>query len=315
MLYLHCGLPKTGTTSLQAAFAGNRSGLAASGAVYPERWTQRDDPSHKLFAEDTPEDAIGKLKEFLMARTGENVLLSSEALSIRAIRGEFHQILVRLIATARQAMPVRCIWTLRRFDDMVHSACLQRMTHGLEAAPPDRIEMLDPRPLFAVMRALEEAADETVYVGYGAGGEHQAEMLAAFGLSGTVAEAVLHYLENAPRQRVGVSHKQAVALLDPDGLSERCGVDLDRSRLRELFQGAFRFEDDRHCELFSAEARRELHEKALASAREFDIQVYERLFADAEIPPSPAPPGDDPSALNAADVRHLASVAKELARG
>lgn len=38
MLYLHCGWPRTGTTSLQAALFEHKDELAAGGTVYPDRW-------------------------------------------------------------------------------------------------------------------------------------------------------------------------------------------------------------------------------------------------------------------------------------
>jgi hypothetical protein len=307
MLYLHCGWPKTGTSTLQRALVENRARLAAVGSTYPVAWTRENDDSHRLFGGD-PDSAIGRAQAFLEAHADEDVLISSEVLSLRLFRGEYHDVLVDLIAAARRAMPVRCIWTLRRFDDVVHSVCLHRARFGIEVPGADCLARLDPTPLFAGMRAMGDAADEVVQVRYDPQGGHQLELLGALGIPSVEAEAVWRDLRTAPRANVGSSHKEVAVLLNLEAVSARCGIPLEARRLRELFAaGRLRFEDDRRCNLFDADTRRALHETALTAARKAGGSAYGEFFGDEEIGSSVTPPSGDPDSLTDEDLRRLAA--------
>ena len=86
MIYLHCGWPKTGTTSLQAALAEYRYALARAGIVYPDLWHRGGDDSHNLLS-----DVLGgaegdrvraQFMEVPEAHAGTVVLLSAESLTI-----------------------------------------------------------------------------------------------------------------------------------------------------------------------------------------------------------------------------------------
>lgn len=309
MLYLHCGWPKTGTTSLQAALVEHRDLLADAGVVYPRKWTREGDDSHKLLATNGgPDAAIGELETFLERHADRDVLLSNEVLSLDLFKGEIREVLVNLVTAARQVMPVRCVWVLRRFDDVVHSACVHRMTFGLKAPTPECIAGLDPGRLFAGMNAVGNAADEVLYIRYDSSGRYQAGVLDALGIPKPAADTVWRDLMAMPRRNVGASHKEAAALANLEAISTKCGVPLDRSRLRELFAaGNFRFANDVRCNLLDAALRQGLHEKALAAAQECGIQAYERFFGDAKINPSSTPPSDAPNPLSEDDLQRLAT--------
>jgi hypothetical protein len=306
MLYLHCGWAKTGTTTLQAGLVEHRERLAAAGIVYPQKWTKPGDDSHKLFAAgDDPDAAIAAVAAFLREHAGGDVLISSEVLSLRLYRGALHEPLLRLIAAARETMPVRCIWTVRRFDDAVHSICVQRAIAGLQWGP-DCVARVDPDDLFAGMRAADEAADEAVYVAYGGGGDYQAELLGAMGVPAAAAEAVYASVTARPRLNTSQSHKELAALLNLDSLSRRCGTALDGRQVREaLAGGELRFDGDRRADLFEAAMRRELQEKALAAARRHAVSAYVRCFEEISVEPSPPPLSSDPSALSDRDLERL----------
>jgi hypothetical protein len=307
MLYLHCGWPKTGTSSLQATLAKYRDRLANEGVVYPDRWTRGGDDAHKLFATDRKPDAvIGELKTFLEAHADRDVLLSNEILSLRLYKGEFREVLVNLIVTAHQVMPVRCIWFLRRFDDLVNSACLYRAMAGLKSVVPACVRDLDPNPLFIGMREMVEAADEVAYIRYDFGGSYEADMPTVLGVPRAVAHVVCRELESTPRLNSSPSQKEMTVLLNLRTLSARCGAELDVRLLREVFAaGGFRFEGDCRCDLFGTTFRRELHTRALASARECGISAYGDFFGDAEIAKSSAPPRFDPNSLSDKDLSRL----------
>lgn len=308
MLYLHCGWPKTGTTTLQAALVAHRDRLAAAGTVYPKKWTQERDDSHRLFADERGvEAAIEGFEAFLKAHAGEDVVISSEVLSLRLFRGALQETLTRLIAAAQGVMPVRCIWTVRRFDDTVHSVCVQRAIAGLEWSP-ECVARVDPGHLFAGMRAMEDAADETLYIRYDAESSYQSELLRSIGVPAAAAETIHREMAASPRLNTSQSHKQLAVLLNLESLSARCGTPLDTRRLREIFdQGRFQFAGDRRADLFEAAARRELHAKALAAAREHGISAYERFFGEAEIGPSQLPLSGDPSSVSDDDLRQLSA--------
>src|ERR1700746_1575901 len=115
MLRLHCGWPKTGTTSLQAALAAQRGRLKMEGIVYPDRWSRHGDDSHNglvdlLGGAEGGGAVFGQVRRSLDAHAGETVLLSSESLGAWLVREETHELLLELIAVAGEQGPVACIW-------------------------------------------------------------------------------------------------------------------------------------------------------------------------------------------------------------
>ena len=313
MLYLHCGWPKTGTTTLQTALAANRARLAAAGTVYPDRWTRREDNSHRLFeGKGGAEPAIAELVEFLEANAESDVLISSEVLSLRLLlNADSQQILAAMVGAAGEVTPVRCVWTLRRFDDMVHSVCLQRAKFGHEPSVAELEQDLDVESLFGGMRAMADAAVETVYVRYSPSGRYEPEIAEALGVPAAVADAV--DLTRAPRENFGLSHKQTATLLNLEAIAERLGRRIDGGCLRGSFErGELRFADDRRCELLDAHTRQDLHTHARAAAKEHGIAAYDRLFAEDQIA-ADGLLGDGPAALSAEDLDRLEEFLREAA--
>jgi hypothetical protein len=326
MLYLHAGWPRTSTSSLQAALFEHRDRLAsAAGLTYPEYWTRSAaDPAHNglydmLDAAYGSANAFEAFRRHLAADADRDVLLSAEGLSNWLLSDDRREILLGLLAAARTVTPTRCVWTLRRLDDASSSLYMQGLKVGLDLPPPQeyiglarhRHDMFDvraPSELFAGLRRVEEAVDgDVVYVKYDASGAHNGELLSAFDIPAPVAEKVLETLERGPRLNTRLSHKQAAALLNLDALSARAGVDLDEAAIRAAIRrGEIRFENDRPCEPLSREAKRALHERALAAAREQGFEPYLEFFGEDEIRGG-ASAGLGPEALAEEDLRRLAA--------
>ena len=83
-LVVHCGLPKTGTTSLQAHFYENAAGYRKSGIHYPTAGADRKDLNHAWFSRGLREGDVGQLGDTLESCPEEchTVFLSDESLFV-----------------------------------------------------------------------------------------------------------------------------------------------------------------------------------------------------------------------------------------
>lgn len=312
MLYLHCGWPRTGTTGLQMALFQHRDRLAADGITYPDRWRGRK-AHHGLYElVGTNADSrrgLDRFRRFLDSQDGKDVLLSAEGISMWLRVDAKREAFLGLLAVARRSMPTRCVWTLRRFDEVLESMYLVQLRFGADLMPPSEyFELAQMQSgLFEGMRAVEEVSgNEVAYLQYDAGGMHHRDLLRAIGVSGRCASTVARDLALGPRRNASLSHKQAVVLANAELLSARVGVDLDPSRLRTAFSQGFEFDCDRPCELVDKESRMLAHQRALSSARRVGNRSYVEFFESAEIAAA-ASPGLGADAVSNADLDLLAA--------
>ena len=288
MIYLHCGLPKTGTCSLQAALVEHQDELAEGGILYPEKWRREVDGSHNdldgvLSASRQSQAPIAEFKRFLRLHADRDVLLSSESLFLWTTTDEGRDLLLRLLMVAEEVAPVRCIWTLRRLDEVACSWYRQIMLAGIKTAPAARfLGGLKPSP--AGLQHIEEAIGEVKYVKYDVAGYHNAELLREFGLPAGVARAIENDIRAAPRRNVSLTHKQAIAVLHAEGLSARAGAALERDTLLRAFRrGDFQFDDDGPWRLVDDSVRRSIHGGMLEASRAAGFTPYPRFFGDDEV--------------------------------
>ncbi len=241
--------------------------------------------------------------------SGRDVIFSAEAITTWLLSGERQDVLLRFLAAAREAVEVRCIWTLRRFDDAIRSLYLRRLVLGLDLLPPEQHfnRIHDLNEFFSGMLRVQDAVDgNVVYVRYESGGGHNDDLLAAFGIPPAARVKIREQLLYGSRLNASVGHKAAVALLNLDELSTKIGAQLDGVALRKALQlGDFEFDGDRTCVLVSGAVRRHLHEQALAGAHNQRFLPYDDFFGDAEIPDS-APVDMVSDALTDEDLQRLA---------
>jgi hypothetical protein len=314
MLYLHCGWPRTSTTSLQTVVYESRERLYADGLLYPEEWTAQTRITHRGLADLLQESldserVLDDFERFLAAHADRDVLFSVEMLSNWVGSEQRQDALLKLLEAAMRVMPVRCIWTLRRHDELLVSLVLLNLKMA-PAVPPALSEVRAQAPTrsrrlggvgdldsrFAGMRRVERALDgDVTYLEYDPDGTHNLQLLRLLELPPALESDLGEALRSGPRLHSGPTLKEAAALLNVEALSKRAGVELDRGRLQRLFTrpdfspGELRFADDQPCDPVDAELRRELHERALAAARRHDLRAYVEFFADAEIEPHDPP--------------------------
>jgi hypothetical protein len=317
MLYLHCGWPRTGTTTLQTILDERRELLAAAGVEYPARWQSfwgaRDRAHNGIFRRLRVDRRFpAEFARFLEARTSPGVLVSAEALTELLPWAEDRDALMRLLAAAREVMPVTCVWTLRRFD--LFRCSLYLVLTSLGHPVPSPTEFLDdvpPRALFERMLEVEASVDASAYVKYESGGEHNAELLRAFGLPAeTVAELELE-LASAPRLNPSIGHKQAVALLNLEAISRRAGVAVEKRALRSAFEEGFQFDGDFACAVVDDCTKRDLRERALEDAGALGFAPYLEFFGAEEreprmpVPAAPVPVPLVPDVVDDEDLARL----------
>ncbi len=316
MLVLHCGLPRTSTTSLQAALSENRERLAGAGIVYPDQWGKGKKDAHHgigrlLNAAPESGDSLDDFKRSLAAPGDRHVLISAENLTRFLLSRDKVEALLSFVAAIREVTPVRCIWTLRRLDEVLSSAYLLMLRLGSVSLPDPReysIDSISPDALFESMRRLEEGvAGDSVYVKYDPRGLHNGELLRAAGVPERLAAEIQAGLDLSRRRNASATHKQAVALANLDSLSDRAEARLDGVAVRHLFKReGFEFEQDWPCQLLDRETRRDVHERALTASRKQGWGPYAEFFADDEIVAC-SPEGLDPKLITDADLDRLVS--------
>jgi hypothetical protein len=299
MLYLQCGWPKTGTKELQAALFSHRGALATERVIYPERWRRQllpgvPDDSHNGFVDvldAVPRNAppFEEFVAFLAAHAEDDVVLSSEMFFLRTLEPNGLDDACRVLTEAREVMPVKCVWTLRSFDEFFCSLYAQLISVGLQLPPAVKfLEHLDPRLVFTSMRQLEECADEASYVRYRSDGKHNADLLRALGAPDSLSSEIAS-LAIGSRLNPSFRHKQVLALLEVDSLSARSGVDFDPKELYAMFNaGEFEFTGDRAFDPLGGHGKRRLRERALHSASEAGPPAYVRFFGSSEALPDPS---------------------------
>jgi uncharacterized protein (DUF1778 family) len=297
MLYLHCGWPRTSTSSLQAALSAHRSSLADAGILFPEKWwvTTGLGENHGGLVgllDDTPEagEAREDFKRYLVAHSEDDVLLSAETLTEPLFFRDRHDGLGRLLDAAQEAMPTRCIWTLRRIDELAISLARRPKAVRADSPPLPLSDDVGKRErledLFAGMTHMERVAGvEAVYLEYASVGAHNMELMSVVGIPQRIQASIGMELNDTPRVNARLSRKQMAVLVNLAELSRKTGVELDEGTVRNaIHQGALVFEGDRIFELKDHDARVALHERALKAARSQGFEPYLRYFADDAIP-------------------------------
>lgn len=297
-LYVHCGFPRTGTSSLHAALAKSEARLAEFGVVYPDQWRPGKSDAHHGLADllqavaSTADDAaLDGLRDYMRSNADSEILISTEVLSNWLLAGK-RSSLIRLLRAAREARSVKCLWTLRSADAWVTSMYLHMIAAGKPVPAPAEFFAGHADGIADAIAGLREVSDalggSVSYSRYDRGGAHYGEILGSIGLPEPVRGEVLETL-GAQRMNVGLSHKGAVALLNIEPIGERLGIELSRPALRAALRSEeLRFAGDAPCELVDPGVRRAIHEEALRSARNAGFAPYVEFFEDHEIDSRPA---------------------------
>lgn len=254
-----------------------------------------------------------ELVRFLSSRGSDReLLMSAEALSYCLYPEKSQKALLRCLEALRSACEVRCVWTLRRIDDLTASLYLLQLSRGARLPSPedyfDLAQELDLR--FAGMRRVAATVgDEAAYVRYAEDGSHLAELLPALGVPEPLRSELSAELAAASRLNSALTQKQAIALLHLDDLAERAAAPLDLEALREaIYRGRLRLDGDRRCELVGSAVRRGLHERALAAAERQGFDAYLDFYAEEEVEATaPVPLGAE--LIAAADLERIVAVA------
>lgn len=293
MLYLHCGWPKTGTTTLQAALVAHRDDLAAAGILHPQRWLSPLGRTHHGLAELvkaslTRADAFDDFRRFIADHEESDIVFSAEQLSFWLISEARREALMAFLAVARESAPTRCVWTVRRYDELLSSLYMWLVRMGSRKLPPPAEFLEDhigPNNLLVGMMDAEAVLDgEVAYVKYNPEGTHNFELVDALGIRGPVASRIGSSLASGRRLNARPTSKQSAALRDPAALSSRVGVELDSAGLRRaVFDEGLEFDRDEPYRPVSGEVADAAHQRMLAAARRDGFGPYEEFFGEAEI--------------------------------
>jgi hypothetical protein len=318
VLYLHMGMPKTGTSLLQSMLSASGPALARQGYAYPDLWpgSGHYGLSPVFQAPDGAPDTVREVRDYLADNQGRKVVLSLEGLSFALHTPRKRSNLAQFLNQCSGVAEVRAIIALRRIDEFYASLFLhvtKVRPQNAEAAPEAfvsrRSGWMDT--LFSGMRWLREEQEiPLALVPYFEDANVLPGLFEALGID--PAE-----LRSTPKRKVnrrlGLKAHSALAL--PEAQLERVGV--ERSELVPLLQtGTFVFEDETYdYDPLGYELRSQIHERALREARENGITEYVEAFGSAELPRA-SRTHIDASLISEADLADLIdAVAAWRARG
>jgi hypothetical protein len=318
MLYLHCGWPRTATSSLQRALAANAEELARVGLTYPAEWRHGDrlgEAHHGLAdlltRDGEPGGPIDRFQDDLRSWEG-NVLLSSEAISNWVVPW-LAPALTRMLDSIREVTRVTTLWTLRRMDDLLVSMYLHQVLLGEQSSPS---EWFDHRfetgwiEAFVRGHAAVVSLDEieSVHVKYADDGAHCGELLDAAGVPASLRRRIAREIDGGPRTGERLTRKGVITLTRLDQLSERAGVALDRKRLtRAFYLGEVSFPDDAAFDVIDRQTAARVHETALEVARAHGFAAYVHFFGDDQVEGPSSPSAIDLDLLTDEDLRRVAA--------
>jgi hypothetical protein len=139
-LYIHCGLPKTGTTSIQRFFSSERKKLRALGIEYPEIGLNDSGIAHHSVAEQLNRraefngdaEAVGGILNYLRAPDRQpTVVLSSEGFATCLYNKRTQGRFIGFLRSARKLNDhVSIVFRIRPFSQYFDSWYIQRLKRG-----------------------------------------------------------------------------------------------------------------------------------------------------------------------------------------
>jgi hypothetical protein len=168
-LFLHIGLPKTGTTAWQVWAEGNRAALLDRGIDLPDAMDQNPWANHHFLRVAIRKGDVRTVSDMLEAARAPTLFVSNEGLSLHL--HEMRPDRLRQFRDVVAGVEVICVLVLRRADDWVRSMYKQMLLNTQNAAAGygtcETLEEFAARPQTQAMvdhPALARAAQ----VGYGA---------------------------------------------------------------------------------------------------------------------------------------------------
>jgi hypothetical protein len=289
VLYLHIGLPRTGTTSLQAVLARSVRDLARAAYLYPEEWRDHEGIAHHnlgiaVLEGESGSETTRQFLEYVLLHKQQHIVVSTESLSNGLDRSRF-PLLQAFLAACTERVSTTVVLMLRRMDDAVASMYLHEMKWG-EKTDSDMDQYVTFRltwitELFEGLQRLRETSciSSMAVIPYVAGSDSVVQVLAAMGMSDSG-------ISTAPRAKLGrrLGLKAHAALRYLDEWAAELGYPI-RSDVVGLFEsGEFTFRNDAdEYDVLGYETRQFLHGHALEAAREHGIDPYVEAFAHARI--------------------------------
>ncbi|GAW36786.1 hypothetical protein RA2_03861 [Roseovarius sp. A-2] len=173
MLWLHIGMPKTGTTALQGYLHAQPGFLEGHGIRYMTTGRDRGTGAARLIChnamavhmsrgwQNAPQDEPEDFAAEYAGHSAQHCILSSEMFFGRDLPPLQHRFLSRIDA------PVRVILYLRRFDDFIEADYKQRaknamQTGGVDAFVARRLEQIESDPDYMNLDTLFERIETQI---------------------------------------------------------------------------------------------------------------------------------------------------------
>jgi hypothetical protein len=314
-LYLHIGMPKTGTTSFQHVLQDGREALEAIDYVYPDRWLKGSPGGHHVLTDSmTREPEQGQsisreVRGYLRGHPGKTVILSAEGLASTVLESDTRGTFVRFVERCGTVAETTVVLALRRLDEFLASAYLQVTKKGRGNGTLTPEQYLETRGndwtdrLFSGVQAFREATTaDLVLIPYHEGRDSLPELLRAVGIDGETA------LRSATGKRVNrrLGLKAQAVFLLPDEALEVLGIQRRRQLIDLFSSGRFEFRDEIYdYDVLGGELRREIQTRALKEARRCGIDEYADAFGEIEARSTPRARLES-SLISAADLSDLA---------
>jgi hypothetical protein len=291
--FVHAGMPKTATTTIQTILSSNPQLLERSESVYPPMWRDQEGIAHhdaglRLLSQSDAvvESIIGEIRDYVHHNRTQSVILSTESLS-NLLGQQRISTFVSLFQAVGSIMPVRMVLAVRRIDEFfesmyLHSVKVGEVSRSIEQYLAEREAW--PQNFFDSLFFLRHTkyAARVELVPYRSGTSFVGSMLNALGIRSNDEFASVHGgLVNA---RLGL--RAQTALLYLDRLQAEIGVPIDRPLLiRDFERGRFAFEDEIYeFSVTPVTWAKYYHERALRLSLERRLNEYYEAFRDCAIP-------------------------------
>ncbi len=298
MLFIHIGMPKTGTTTLQRILSNNKNKLSRRNFIYPALWRDDENIAHHGIGKalkSYDKNTTTELTDFLRYHRDKDIILSTESFSNLLTYNDY-PFFYNFLITCSQIMPVKIICALRRIDSFIESMCLHdskifgwRYLQGVSQPSRENVigEYIKRRfnwieIFFSKLRQLDLSTEACSLVTIPLEDDIVRTILKLIGIEGIIDNDVKLLRENA---HLGFKAQCFFAHFDDFAACMKNKITSKGELINKFESRQFEFSNEIYnYHIFDFYQRLCLHEFALHKSLQYNLMVYYNTYSHDEIP-------------------------------